>query len=191
LPGDCPGGWQPSSRSPVRVKSTGALRGRQRNRSREGIRVADMRPKLIRTTTLNNGSLPRRPLVDVSAARFRAKRHVLAQSLVRGNGTRFAQVRARTSRLLLMVSNAFDTQPTLAAAATVTQPEPAAYDRPLRVGVLPDINAAPFLSLSLVIVDASDDPAPATWREWSARQRAEGLPAGHATPPSPRDGMNR
>jgi hypothetical protein len=87
-----------------------------------------------------------------------------------------------------MVSNAFDTQPTLSAAATVTQPEPASYDRPLGVGVLldglraprwvakilQDINAAPFLSLSLVIVDASDDPAPATWREWFARQRAVG-----------------
>ena len=85
-----------------------------------------------------------------------------------------------------MVSNAFDTQPPLPAAAPVTDPEPAAYDRPLRVGVLLDglraprwvarilqnINEAPFLTLSLVMVDASDDPPAATWREWVARQRA-------------------
>jgi hypothetical protein len=84
-----------------------------------------------------------------------------------------------------MVSNAFHTQPPLPAAAPVTEPEPAAYDRPLRGGVLDglraprwvakilqDINRAPFLTLSLVIVDASDDPPTATWRAWLARQRA-------------------
>ena len=64
--------------------------------------------------------------------------------------------------------------------------ERSVYDRPLRVGVLldalttprwiakilQDAAAAPFVTLSLVIVDAAQQPRPATWREWLARQRA-------------------
>jgi hypothetical protein len=65
--------------------------------------------------------------------------------------------------------------------------ESPAFDRPLRIGVLldglavprwvakilQDIMAAPFLTLSLVIVDATDpDPPAATWSAWFARQRA-------------------
>jgi hypothetical protein len=74
--------------------------------------------------------------------------------------------------------------PDLTPALDVESP---AFDRPLRIGVLldsltaprwvatilQDIAAAPFLTLSLVIVDATDEPPPpATWREWFARQRA-------------------
>jgi hypothetical protein len=65
--------------------------------------------------------------------------------------------------------------------------ESPAFDRPLRVGVLldsltpprwvakimQDVAAAPFLTLSLVVVDATGkESPPATWREWFARQRA-------------------
>ena len=65
--------------------------------------------------------------------------------------------------------------------------ESPAFDRPLRVGVMldsltaprwvakiiHDVAAAPFLTLPLVIVDATGKPSPpATWREWFARQRA-------------------
>jgi hypothetical protein len=74
--------------------------------------------------------------------------------------------------------------PDLGAALDIESP---AFDRPLRVGVLldsltaprwvakilQDVEAAPFLTLSLVIVDATAKPSPpATWREWLARQRA-------------------
>ncbi len=85
-----------------------------------------------------------------------------------------------------MVSQAFDAHPPLSAAAPVTESELPVYDRPLRIGVLldgltaprwvakilQDIDSAPFLALSLVIVDASDATPAATWREWFARQRA-------------------
>jgi hypothetical protein len=61
-----------------------------------------------------------------------------------------------------------------------------AFDRPLRIGVLldsltpprwvakilQDIMAAPFLTLSVVMVDATERRPPATWGEWFARQRA-------------------
>jgi hypothetical protein len=64
-----------------------------------------------------------------------------------------------------------------------------AFDHPLRIGVMLDgphaprwmmrvleqIDAAPFLQLSLVVFDASRGAAPApadSWREWLARQRA-------------------
>jgi len=65
--------------------------------------------------------------------------------------------------------------------------ESPAFDRPLRIGVmldsltaplwvakiLQDIAAAPFLTLSLVVVDATEQQSPpATWREWFGRQRA-------------------
>jgi hypothetical protein len=61
------------------------------------------------------------------------------------------------------------------------------FNRPLRIGVLldamrtprwvakilHDVASAPFLTLSLVIVDGSSPPAaPGTWRKWLARQRA-------------------
>ena len=74
--------------------------------------------------------------------------------------------------------------PDLQSALAIESP---AFDRPLRIGVLldaltaprwvakimQDIAAAPFLTLSLVIVDASAKQSrPATWREWFARQRA-------------------
>ena len=84
-----------------------------------------------------------------------------------------------------MVLPAFDPQPLLTGAPETELVSPA-FDRPLRIGVLldgltterwvakilQDITTAPFLRLSLVIVDASDDPAPPTWREWLSRQRA-------------------
>jgi hypothetical protein len=65
--------------------------------------------------------------------------------------------------------------------------ESPAFDRPLRVGVLldaltaprwvakilQDIRATQFLTLALVIVDATDhEPAADTWSAWFARQRA-------------------
>jgi hypothetical protein len=103
-----------------------------------------------------------------------------------------------------MVSHAFDTQLTLSAAVTVTQPEPDACDRPLRVGVLleplktsrrvarilHDINAAPFLTVSFVIVDATDVLVPAACREWSRGSilRSSGRPR---DPLAARDGMHR
>ena len=74
--------------------------------------------------------------------------------------------------------------PDLGSAPDIESP---AFDRPLRIGVLldsmtaprwvakimQDVVAAPFLTLSLVIVDATrKQPPPATWREWFARQRA-------------------
>src|SRR5262245_20299087 len=85
-----------------------------------------------------------------------------------------------------MVLPAFDPQPLLTGAPE-TELESPAFDRPLRIGVLldgltterwvakilQDITTAPFLRLSLVMVDASDDPMPPTWREWLALQRAE------------------
>jgi hypothetical protein len=69
---------------------------------------------------------------------------------------------------------------------TSPEPEPSAFDRPLRVGVmldgltmprwvgkiLHDIRSAPFLTLSLAMVDASEEQPPVTWRDWFARQRA-------------------
>ena len=74
--------------------------------------------------------------------------------------------------------------PDLGPALDIASP---AFDRPLRIGVLldslttprwvakvlEDVVAAPFLTLSLVIVDATGKPSPpATWREWVDRQRA-------------------
>jgi hypothetical protein len=74
--------------------------------------------------------------------------------------------------------------PDLGSALDIDSP---AFDRPLRIGVLldsltaprwvaeilQDVVAAPFLTLSLVIVDATGKQSPpATWREWFARQRA-------------------
>ena len=74
--------------------------------------------------------------------------------------------------------------PDLGSALDIESP---AFDRPLRIGVLldsltaprwvakilQDVVAAPFLTLSLVIVDATGKQSPpATWREWFARQRA-------------------
>jgi hypothetical protein len=64
--------------------------------------------------------------------------------------------------------------------------ESPAFGRPLRIGVLldsltmprwiakilRDVNAAPFLTLSLAIVDTADERKPSTWRDWFARQRA-------------------
>ncbi len=65
--------------------------------------------------------------------------------------------------------------------------EAPAFDRPLRIGVLidsltaprwvakilQDVATAPFLTLSLVVVNTAAKPSPpATWREWFARQRA-------------------
>jgi hypothetical protein len=74
--------------------------------------------------------------------------------------------------------------PDLESALDIESP---AFDRPLRIGVLldsltaprwvakimQDVAASPFLTLSLVMVDATEkQPPPATWREWFARQRA-------------------
>jgi hypothetical protein len=74
--------------------------------------------------------------------------------------------------------------PDLGSALDIESP---AFDRPLRIGVLldsltaprwvakiiQDVVAAPFLRLSVVIVDATGTQSPpATWREWFARQRA-------------------
>jgi hypothetical protein len=91
---------------------------------------------------------------------------------------------------LSMVFPTVDPQPLSTVTADVvpaTDIESPAFDRPLRVGVLldsltvprwvakilEDIAGAPFATLSLVVVDATDDPpVPATWREWFARQRA-------------------
>jgi hypothetical protein len=84
-----------------------------------------------------------------------------------------------------MVLPASDPQP-LFTGAPEPELESSAFDRPLRIGVLldgltterwvakilQDITTSPFLTLALVIVDASDEPVPATWREWFARQRA-------------------
>ena len=83
-----------------------------------------------------------------------------------------------------------DSAPTPAARPDLASPldiESPAFDRPLRIGVLldsltaprwvakimQDVVAAPFLKLSLVVVDATAKQSPpATWREWFARQRA-------------------
>ena len=75
-------------------------------------------------------------------------------------------------------------RPAPGAALDIEAP---AFDRPLRIGVmldsltaprwvakiLQDLVEAPFVTLSLVVVDAARKPSPpATWREWFARQRA-------------------
>jgi hypothetical protein len=77
-----------------------------------------------------------------------------------------------------------DGSPELGSALDIESP---AFDRPLRIGVLldsltaprwvakiiQDVLSAPFLTLSLVVVDGTGKPSPpATWREWFARQRA-------------------
>jgi hypothetical protein len=81
--------------------------------------------------------------------------------------------------------SASDPEP-LSAEAPETERASFAFDRPLRIGVLldgltterwvakilQDIVTSPFLTLALVIVDASDEPVQATWREWFAKQRA-------------------
>jgi hypothetical protein len=89
-----------------------------------------------------------------------------------------------------MVVPTLDSEPRSAVSPDFTSAldvESPAFDRPLRIGVLldsltaprwvakimQDIAAAPFVNLSLVIVDATDEQSrPATWREWFARQRA-------------------
>jgi hypothetical protein len=67
-----------------------------------------------------------------------------------------------------------------------TETQRPAFDRPLRIAVLLDgltaprwvekvlqeIDAAPFLELSLVFVDGCDEQPSSTWRDWFARQRA-------------------
>jgi len=76
----------------------------------------------------------------------------------------------------------------LVAEPAPVGPEAPAFDRPLRIGVLldsltpprwvakilGDIVGAPYLTLSLVVVDASngEDRHGRSWREWLLRQRA-------------------
>lgn len=88
-----------------------------------------------------------------------------------------------------MLAPTFDsrsTSETVPEPLAVTEPETPAFDRPLRIGVmldslaaprwvakiLQDIAAAPFLTLSFVMVDATEETPAATWRDWFARQRA-------------------